>query len=93
VSWKSLKHGSEAEPGWRRSGLGQQIIDRWRRRRTGGLVDEVFNRVTWKLEEGEPIDDVPTYCNGVARLVLLQSLERHSYIRNWFSVDGSVRLH
>jgi hypothetical protein len=25
VSWKSLKHGSEAEPGWRRPGLGQQI--------------------------------------------------------------------
>jgi hypothetical protein len=28
VSWKSLKHGSEAEPERRRSGLGQQVIDR-----------------------------------------------------------------
>ena len=26
MSWKSLKHGSEAEPGWRRPGLGQQVI-------------------------------------------------------------------
>jgi hypothetical protein len=42
------------------------------------LVDETFNRVTRKLEEGEPINDVPTYCQGVARLALLQSLERPS---------------
>jgi DNA-directed RNA polymerase specialized sigma24 family protein len=40
------------------------------------LVDEIFNRVTRKLEEGETIRDVPTYCHGVARLVFLQSLER-----------------
>jgi DNA-directed RNA polymerase specialized sigma24 family protein len=39
------------------------------------LVDEVFNRVTRKLEEGETICDVPTYCHGVARMVFLQSLE------------------
>jgi DNA-directed RNA polymerase specialized sigma24 family protein len=40
------------------------------------LVDETFNRVTRKLEEGETIRDAPAYCHGVARLVFLQSLER-----------------
>ena len=39
------------------------------------LVDETFNRVTKKLEEGETIHDLPAYCHGVARLVFLQSLE------------------
>jgi DNA-directed RNA polymerase specialized sigma24 family protein len=39
------------------------------------LVDEAFNRVARKLEEGETIQDVPSYCHGVARLVFLQSLE------------------
>ena len=39
-------------------------------------MDETFNRVTRKLEEGETIRDMPTYCHGVARLVFLQSLER-----------------
>ncbi len=40
------------------------------------LVDETFNRVARKLDEGEAIQDVPAYCHGVARLVFLQSLER-----------------
>jgi len=40
------------------------------------LVDETFNRVTRKLEEGETIRDAQTYCYGVARMVFLQSLER-----------------
>ena len=40
------------------------------------LVDETFNRVTQKLEEGETIRDLPNYCHGVARMVFLQSLER-----------------
>jgi hypothetical protein len=40
------------------------------------LVDETFNRVTWKLEDGEAIHDAPNYCHGMARLVFLQSLER-----------------
>ena len=40
------------------------------------MVDEIFNRVTRKLEEGETIRDMPNYCHGVARLVFLQSLER-----------------
>src|SRR5215510_5225784 len=42
------------------------------------LVDETFNRVTRKLDEGETIRDVPAYCHGVARLVFLQSLEHPS---------------
>src|SRR5262245_14709671 len=40
------------------------------------LVDETFNRVARKLEEGETIRDAQTYCHGVARLVFLQWLER-----------------
>jgi hypothetical protein len=51
------------------------------------LVDETFNRVTWKLEQGETIHDLPTYCHGVARLIVLQSLERPSNMRNWPSID------
>jgi DNA-directed RNA polymerase specialized sigma24 family protein len=39
------------------------------------LVDEAFNRVTRKLDEGETIRDLPAYCHSVARLVFLQSLE------------------
>jgi DNA-directed RNA polymerase specialized sigma24 family protein len=42
------------------------------------LVDETFNRVARKLDEGETINDVPAYCHGVARLVFLQSLEHPS---------------
>jgi hypothetical protein len=55
-------------------------------------VYETFNRVTWKLEEGEPINDAPTYCHGVARMVFLQSLERPSNMENGFGVDRSVYL-
>jgi DNA-directed RNA polymerase specialized sigma24 family protein len=39
------------------------------------LVDETFNRVARKLEEGEAVRDVPAYCHGVARMVFRQSLE------------------
>jgi RNA polymerase sigma factor (sigma-70 family) len=42
------------------------------------LVDETFNRVARKLDEGEVIQDVPSYCHGVARMVFLQSLEHPS---------------
>jgi DNA-directed RNA polymerase specialized sigma24 family protein len=41
------------------------------------LVDETFNRVTRKLEEGETIRDLSTYCHGVARMIFLQSLQHH----------------
>jgi DNA-directed RNA polymerase specialized sigma24 family protein len=36
------------------------------------LADETLNRVARKLEEGETLRDVPTFCHGVARLVLLE---------------------
>ncbi len=42
------------------------------------LVDETFNRVARKVDEGETIRDAPTYCHGVARMVFLQSLEHPS---------------
>ena len=38
-------------------------------------ADETFNRVIRKIDEGETIRDIPTYCHGVARLVLLEKLK------------------
>ncbi|MGE0128354.1 MAG: RNA polymerase sigma factor [Blastocatellales bacterium] len=40
------------------------------------LADESLNRVIRKIDEGESLRDVQTYCHGVARLVLLESLKR-----------------
>ncbi|HMB28101.1 MAG TPA: sigma-70 family RNA polymerase sigma factor, partial [Blastocatellia bacterium] len=39
------------------------------------LADETINRVIRKIDEGEAIRDIPTYCHGVARLVLLEKLK------------------
>ena len=39
------------------------------------LADETINRVIRKIDEGQTIRDVPTYCHGVARLVLLEKLK------------------
>jgi DNA-directed RNA polymerase specialized sigma24 family protein len=39
------------------------------------LADETINRVIRKINEGGTIRDVPTYCHGVARMVLLESLK------------------
>jgi len=36
------------------------------------LCDEVINRVARKIDEGDEPRDVPTYCHGVARMVLLE---------------------
>ncbi len=36
------------------------------------LADEVINRVARKIDEGDALRDVPSYCHGVARLVLLE---------------------
>jgi DNA-directed RNA polymerase specialized sigma24 family protein len=38
-------------------------------------ADETINRVIRKIDEGEAIRDIPTYCQGVARLVLLENLK------------------
>ena len=56
------------------------------------LVDETFNRVARKLEEGETIRDVPTYCHGVARLVFLQSLERSDNKRAEFDELTTIAI-
>ncbi|HEX4948503.1 MAG TPA: sigma-70 family RNA polymerase sigma factor [Blastocatellia bacterium] len=38
-------------------------------------ADETLNRVTRKIDEGDVIQDVATYCHGVARLVFLEKLK------------------
>jgi len=38
-------------------------------------ADDTLNRVMRKLDEGEELRDVGTYCYGVARLVLLEALK------------------
>jgi DNA-directed RNA polymerase specialized sigma24 family protein len=38
------------------------------------LADETINRVARNLELGEKVRDLPAYCGGVARLVVLESL-------------------
>jgi DNA-directed RNA polymerase specialized sigma24 family protein len=39
------------------------------------FADETLNRVTRKIDEGETIQDIATYCHGVARLVFLEKLK------------------
>ena len=39
-------------------------------------ADETINRVVRKVEEGEEIRDLQSYCKGVARLVLIEELRR-----------------
>ncbi|HWQ31928.1 MAG TPA: hypothetical protein VNQ79_03515 [Blastocatellia bacterium] len=39
-------------------------------------ADETINRVIRKIDEGETIRDIPTYCHGVARMILLETLKR-----------------
>src|SRR4030095_3556653 len=38
-------------------------------------ADETFNRVARKMDSGEAIRDVATYCHGVARLIFLETLK------------------
>ena len=38
-------------------------------------ADEAINRVIRKIDEGETIQDIPTFCHGVARLVFLERLK------------------
>jgi DNA-directed RNA polymerase specialized sigma24 family protein len=38
-------------------------------------ADETIDRVIRKLESGETIRDIPTYCAGIARLVFLETLK------------------
>jgi DNA-directed RNA polymerase specialized sigma24 family protein len=41
-------------------------------------ADETINRVIRKIGAGETIRDIPTYCQGVARLVLLETLRQQN---------------
>ncbi|HZS06473.1 MAG TPA: hypothetical protein VFD58_16660 [Blastocatellia bacterium] len=38
-------------------------------------ADETLNRVIRKIDEGETIRDIPAFCQGVARLVFLETLK------------------
>ena len=44
-------------------------------------ADETFNRIMRKLEAGETIEDVKTYCHGIARFVLLETLKNPDHKR------------
>ena len=39
-------------------------------------ADETLNRVAKKMDSGAAIHDLPSYCHGVARLVLLEALRQ-----------------
>lgn len=39
-------------------------------------ADETIDRAVRKLESGETIRDIPTYCYGIARIVLLETLKK-----------------
>ena len=39
-------------------------------------VDETLDRIARRLERGEPIDDVPSFARGVARMVRLERLRQ-----------------
>lgn len=39
-------------------------------------ADETFNRVVRKIDSGEAVRDITTYCHGVARLIVLENLKR-----------------
>jgi DNA-directed RNA polymerase specialized sigma24 family protein len=38
-------------------------------------ADETINRIIRKIDEGDAIRDIPTYCYGVARMVFLEKLK------------------
>lgn len=49
------------------------------------LADETLNRVARKLDEGETLRDVPTFCHGVARLVLLEY--RRNFVQRQVDIE------
>jgi RNA polymerase sigma factor (sigma-70 family) len=53
-------------------------------------ADETINRIIRKLDSGETIRDIPTYCAGIARLVFLETLKKAD--RHQVSLDewGSI---
>lgn len=55
-------------------------------------ADETINRVMRKLESGESIRDIPTYCVGIARLVFLERLKRADRLQVSIEDLGSVAV-
>jgi len=51
-------------------------------------ADESFNRVVRKIDSGEEIRDITTYCNGVARMIFLESTRGPEHKR--VSLDALV---
>lgn len=54
------------------------------------LADETLNRVAHKLDEGNVFRDLPAYCHGVARMVLLESRRRAENQRAELDVAATV---
>jgi DNA-directed RNA polymerase specialized sigma24 family protein len=54
------------------------------------LADEALNRVIRKVDEGETLRDVPSYCLGVARLVWRESLKRPEHKRTDLEEIGQL---
>ena len=44
-------------------------------------ADETFNRVARKIDSGEIVRDIATYCHGVARMIFLESTRRPEHKR------------
>ncbi len=47
-------------------------------------ADETFDRIARKIEQGEEIQEIVSYCHGVARLVLLEELKSPNHKRTDF---------
>jgi DNA-directed RNA polymerase specialized sigma24 family protein len=52
-------------------------------------ADETFNRVVRKIDSGEEIRDISTYCNGVARMIFLESTRSPEHKRVSLDALGS----
>jgi DNA-directed RNA polymerase specialized sigma24 family protein len=45
-------------------------------------ADETMNRVIRKIDHGESIQEIPSYCHGLARLVLLETRKKAGWVRS-----------
>lgn len=53
-------------------------------------ADETFNRVARKIESGEAVRDIATYCHGVARRIFLESTRRPEHKK--VSLDAAASI-
>lgn len=53
-------------------------------------ADETFNRVARKIDSGEEVRDIASYCNGVARMIFLESTRAPDHKR--VNLDASTSL-